>query len=43
MFQALYEKIAKPFKWKYTEDDLKKTLMRIAEQAVTPYPLRLAA
>ncbi|MCX5872550.1 MAG: transposase [Deltaproteobacteria bacterium] len=43
MFQAFYEKIAKPFKWKYTKDDLKKTLMRIAEQAVTADPLRIAA
>ncbi|MHB8202478.1 MAG: hypothetical protein ACYDHG_02090 [Desulfomonilaceae bacterium] len=27
-FQAFYEKIAKPFKWKYTKDDMKKTLER---------------
>lgn len=27
-FQALYNQIAKPFKWKYTKDDLKKTLSK---------------
>jgi hypothetical protein len=42
-FQAFYEKIAKPFKWKYTKDDLKKTLERIAERAATANPLRLVA
>ena len=42
-FQAFYEKIAKPFKWKYTKDDLKKTLERIAERAATADPLRLVA
>ena len=42
-FQAFYEKIAKPFKWKYTKDDLKKTLERIAERAATSQPLCLAA
>jgi hypothetical protein len=28
-FQAFYNEIAKPFKWKYTKDDLKKTLSKI--------------
>jgi hypothetical protein len=28
-FQALYSQIGKPFKWKYTKDDLKRTLSRI--------------
>lgn len=28
-FQALYNQIAKPFKWKYTRDDLKRALSRI--------------
>ena len=35
-FQDLYNQIAKPFKWKYTKDDLKKTLSRIhAKEALT--------
>jgi hypothetical protein len=35
-FQDLYNQIAKPFKWKYTKDDLKKTLSRIhAREALT--------
>jgi hypothetical protein len=35
-FQALYNQIAKPFKWKYTKDDLKKTLSKIhAREALT--------
>jgi hypothetical protein len=28
-FQDLYNEIAKPFKWKYTKDDLRKTLSKI--------------
>lgn len=28
-FQDIYNEIAKPFKWKYTKDDLKKTLSKI--------------
>jgi len=35
-FQALYNQVAKPFKWKYTKDDLKKTLSKIhAQEAIT--------
>ena len=35
-FQTLYNQIAKPFKWKYTKDDLKKTLSKIhAREALT--------
>jgi DDE superfamily endonuclease len=42
-FQALYNQIAKPFKWKYTKDDLKKTLLKIrAREAPNDYD-RLAA
>jgi hypothetical protein len=28
-FQALYNQVGKPFKWKYTKDDLKRTLSKI--------------
>lgn len=42
-FQSFYDRIAKPFKWKYTKDDLKKTLARIAELAVVSAPLQMAA
>jgi hypothetical protein len=31
-FQDLYSQIAQPFSWKYTKDDLKKTLSRIHAQ-----------
>lgn len=31
-FQDLYNQIAKPFKWKYTKDDLKKTLAKIHDR-----------
>lgn len=42
-FQALYNQIAKPFKWKYTKDDLKKTVLKIrAREAPNDYD-RLAA
>ncbi|MGB6065443.1 MAG: hypothetical protein WBG50_11580 [Desulfomonilaceae bacterium] len=42
-FQALYNEIAKPFKWKYTKDDLKKTLSRIhAKEALTDCPRQAA-
>jgi hypothetical protein len=42
-FQALYNQIAKPFKWKYTKDDLKKTLEKIEAHKDTIAPVRLAA
>jgi hypothetical protein len=42
-FQDLYNQIAKPFKWKYTKDDLKKTLEKIQAQADAVNRLRLAA
>jgi len=42
-FQALYNQIAKPFKWKYTKDDLKKTLEKIQVQTDTINQLRRAA
>lgn len=42
-FQALYNQIAKPFKWKYTKDDLKKTLEKIQAQTDTINQLRRAA
>ena len=29
-FQLFYEKIAKPFKWKFTKDDLKRVLAKIS-------------
>jgi DDE superfamily endonuclease len=42
-FQALYNEIARPFKWKYTKDDLKKTLSKIHAQEATTHYDRLAA
>jgi len=42
-FQALYNQIAKPFKWKYTKDDLKKTLEKIQAQQDTINQVRFAA
>lgn len=42
-FQALYNNIAKPFKWKYTKDDLKKTLSKIQARAAPADCHRLAA
>jgi hypothetical protein len=42
-FQALYNQIAKPFKWKYTEDDLKKTLSKIRAPTGRTDQVRLAA
>lgn len=42
-FQALYNQVARPFKWKYTKDDLKKTLDKIRTQADTINQLRRAA
>ena len=42
-FQRFYERIAKPFKWKYTKEDLKKTLEKIQVQTDTTNQLRLAA
>ncbi len=33
-FQNLYSQIAKPFDWKYTKDDLKKTLSKIRDKEV---------
>jgi hypothetical protein len=32
-FEDLYNEIAKPFQWKYTKDDLKKTLEKIAAKS----------
>jgi hypothetical protein len=42
-FQDMYNQIAKPFKWKYTKDDLKKTLEKIQAQTDTINQLRRAA
>ncbi len=42
-FQALYNQIAKPFKWKYTKNDLKKTLSKIHAQEALTDCRRLAA
>jgi len=38
-FQSVYEKIAKPFEWKFTRDDLKERLRKITQ----PTPIYLAA
>jgi len=35
-FQALYNQIAKPFKWKYTKDDLNKTLSNSRPRQTPP-------
>jgi hypothetical protein len=42
-FQTLYNLIAKPFKWKYTKDDLKKTLEKIQALTETINQMRLVA
>jgi hypothetical protein len=43
-FQTLYNnQIAKPFKWKYTKDDLKKTLSKIHDREAITDRHRLAA
>jgi hypothetical protein len=42
-FQTIYNRIAKPFKWKYTKDDLKRTLSKIRPQTGTTDQPRLAA
>jgi hypothetical protein len=42
-FQDLYNQIAKPFKWKYTKDDLKKTLEKIQPQTDIINQVRQAA
>ena len=42
-FQTLYNQIAKPFKWKYTKDDLKKTLQKIQAKTDAINQVRLAA
>ncbi len=34
-FQKRYEKIAKPFEWKFTRDDLSRLLSRLASESVT--------
>lgn len=34
-FQKRYEKIAKPFEWKFTRDDLSQLLSRLASESVT--------
>jgi len=30
-FQSLYEEIAKPFKWKFTKEDLNRILSNLSE------------
>lgn len=42
-FQDLYNQIARPFRWKYTKDDLKKTLSRIHAQGALTDCRSLAA
>lgn len=42
-FQALYNQVAKPFKWKYTKEDLKKTLEKIQARSENANQLRMAA
>jgi hypothetical protein len=42
-FQTLYNQIAKPFKWEYTKDDLKKTLSRIRAREAPTDDYHLAA
>jgi hypothetical protein len=42
-FQDLYNQVAKPFKWKYTKADLKKTLDKIQAQTDTINQVLLAA
>lgn len=42
-FQTLYNQIAKPFKWEYTKDDLKKTLSRIRAREASTDHYHLAA
>lgn len=42
-FEDLYNEIAKPFKWKYTKDDLKKTLEKIEAKAAEATALPRAA
>ncbi len=42
-FQELFNQIAKPFNWKYTKEDLKKTLLKIQAYKAQADCLRLAA
>jgi len=42
-FQTRYNQIAEPFKWKYTKDDLKKTLSKIPAHTDPIDQMRLAA
>lgn len=42
-FQTRYNQIAEPFKWKYTKDDLKKTLSKIQAHTDAIDQIRLAA
>jgi len=42
-FQTRYNQIAEPFKWKYTKDDLKKTLSKISAHADAIDQMLLAA
>lgn len=42
-FEDLYNEIAKPFHWKYTKDDLKKTLQKIEAKAAETKTLPRAA
>jgi hypothetical protein len=42
-FQDLYNQIAKPFKWKYTKEDLRKTLSKIDARKALTDCRRLAA
>jgi hypothetical protein len=42
-FQTIYNQIAEPFKWKYTKDDLKKTLSKIQAHTDAANQMQLAA
>lgn len=42
-FEDLYNEIAQPFKWKYTKDDLSKTLEKIEKRAAEIKPFSKAA
>jgi hypothetical protein len=35
-FQARYEQVAKPFEWKFTGQDLRRLMDRIAEREALP-------
>ena len=42
-FEDLYNEVAKPFEWKYTKDDLKKTLTKIEAKTAQTITLSKAA